>query len=64
MDDLLANACDLPDRMEPRLPLLTESEAHQLVEVLQHFGTMDHDWGAQARHFAAELAARVPSYDL
>lgn len=64
MDDLLADVSDLPNHIEPRLPLLTESEAHQLVEVLQHFGTMDHDWGAQARHFAAELAARVPSHDL
>ncbi|UXY25475.1 hypothetical protein [Streptomyces sp. HUAS TT20] len=64
MDDLLADVSDLPDRIEPRLPLLTESEAYQLVEVLQHFGTMDHDWGARARHFAAELAARAPSPDM
>ncbi|MFJ2847772.1 hypothetical protein ACIPD2_40120 [Streptomyces griseofuscus] len=33
------------------------------MDVLQHFGTTDDDWGAQARHFAAELAARVPSRD-
>ncbi|MFE0510848.1 hypothetical protein [Streptomyces sp. NPDC058964] len=60
----MADTADLPDRMEPRLPLLTVSEAQQLMEVLRHFGAMDHDWGAQARHFAAELAARVPLHDL
>ncbi|MFI1069627.1 hypothetical protein [Streptomyces puniciscabiei] len=46
---------------ESRLPLFTLTEAHQLLGVLQHFGTGDHDRGSQARHFAAELAARVPS---
>ncbi|MFJ8364623.1 hypothetical protein [Streptomyces sp. NPDC093984] len=61
MDDLLDAELDLPEATEPRLPLFTLSEAHQLLEVLQHFGATDHDWGAQARHFAAELAARVPS---
>ncbi|MGW7820088.1 hypothetical protein ACWGLF_18590 [Streptomyces puniciscabiei] len=45
------------------LPLLTLTEAHQLLDVLQYFGMTDHDRGAQARHFAAELAARVPSRD-
>ncbi|MER6738345.1 hypothetical protein [Streptomyces puniciscabiei] len=45
------------------LRLLTLTEAHQQLDVLQYFGMPDHDWGAQARHFAAELAARVPSRD-
>ncbi|MGW2426252.1 hypothetical protein ACWC0C_44885 [Streptomyces sp. NPDC001709] len=63
MDELLDPAFGMPELHEPRLPLLTLTEAHQLLDVLQHFGTMDHDWGAQARHFAAELAARVPSRD-
>ncbi|MET8446809.1 hypothetical protein [Streptomyces sp. NPDC005209] len=65
MDDHLpaADTSELLELEEPRLPLLTLSEAQQLLEVLQHFGATDHDWGAQARHFAAELAARVPSYD-
>ncbi|MEV6058010.1 hypothetical protein [Streptomyces sp. NPDC052107] len=53
----------MPELYEPRLPLLTLTEAHQLLDVLQHFGTTNHDWGAQARRFAAELAARVPSRD-
>ncbi|MER6736494.1 hypothetical protein [Streptomyces puniciscabiei] len=52
----------MPELYEPRLPLLTLTEAHQLLDVLQHFGTTDH-LGAQARHFTAELAARVPSRD-
>ncbi|GHE08482.1 hypothetical protein [Streptomyces alanosinicus] len=52
-----------PDAPEPRLPLLTLSEAQELLDVLRHFGSTDHDRGAQARHPAAELAARVPAYD-
>ncbi|MFJ3310113.1 hypothetical protein ACIPSA_45385 [Streptomyces sp. NPDC086549] len=60
----MAAEFDVPESTEPRLPLLTLSEAHELLRVLQHFGAMDHDWGAQARRFAAELAARVPSQDL
>ncbi|MFB7508251.1 hypothetical protein [Streptomyces broussonetiae] len=63
MDALPTSALRMPESPEPRLPLFTLSEAHELLDVLQHFGTTDHDWGAQARHFAAELAARVPSYD-
>ncbi|MEV6118300.1 hypothetical protein AB0L59_38985 [Streptomyces sp. NPDC052109] len=54
----------MPEPHEPRLPLFTLSEAHELLGVLQHFGGTDHDWGAQARHFAAELAARVPCRDV
>ncbi|MFA7755811.1 hypothetical protein V5F01_19950 [Streptomyces sp. NRRL B-2790] len=53
----------MPELHEPRLPLFTLSEAQELLDVLQHFGTTDHDWGARARHFAAELVARVPSHD-
>ncbi|MGW2649777.1 hypothetical protein ACWC2T_33940 [Streptomyces sp. NPDC001393] len=41
----------MPEPYEPRLPLFTLTEAHQLLDVLQHFGTTDHDWGARARHF-------------
>lgn len=63
MNELLGPALGMPEPHEPRLPLFTLSEAHELLDVLQHFGTTDHDWGAQARHFAAELAARVPSHD-
>jgi hypothetical protein len=43
--------------------LLTLTEAHGLLDVLQHFGSIDQDRGAQARHFAAELPARAPSRD-
>ncbi|MFJ3233956.1 hypothetical protein [Streptomyces sp. NPDC086787] len=64
MDDVVVGEYDLPEATELRLPLLTLSEAHELLEVLQHFGTTDHDWGAQARHFAAELVVRLPSPDL
>ncbi|TCR15952.1 hypothetical protein EV578_11564 [Streptomyces sp. BK205] len=53
----------MPELTEPRLALFTLSEAHELLDVLHHFGAAEHDWGAQARHFAAELAARVPSRD-
>ncbi|MFJ8097515.1 hypothetical protein [Streptomyces griseofuscus] len=56
-------ALGTPELYEPRLPLLTLTEAHGLLDVLQHFSAMDYDWGDQARHFAAELAARVPSRD-
>ncbi|AKL68112.1 hypothetical protein [Streptomyces sp. Mg1] len=63
MDDLLDVGFDLTEATEPRLPLFTMSEAHEPMEVLQHFGATHHGWGAQARHFAAELAARVPSRD-
>ncbi|GAA1042347.1 hypothetical protein GCM10009566_43700 [Streptomyces murinus] len=63
MDELVDPALDMPELYEPRLLLLTLTEARGLLDVLQHFGTMDHNWGAQARHFAAELAARVPSRD-
>ncbi|KUN09236.1 hypothetical protein AQI95_05160 [Streptomyces yokosukanensis] len=63
MNELLHPAPDAPDTPEPRLPLLTLTEAHELLDVLHHFGMTDHDWGAQARHLAAELAARVPIYD-
>ncbi|WBO68583.1 hypothetical protein [Streptomyces camelliae] len=63
MDEILDPAFGLHEPREPRLPLLTLSEAHELLDVLQHFGAIDHDWGAQARHFAAELAARVPSFE-
>ncbi|MFF9706635.1 hypothetical protein ACF1FE_36705 [Streptomyces griseofuscus] len=63
ISELLDPALDMPELYEPRLPLLTLTEAHGLMDVLQHFGTTNHDWGAQARHFAAELAALVPSRD-
>lgn len=63
MDELVDPVAGMPELHEPRLPLLTLSEAHELLDVLHHFGATDHDWGAQARHFAAELAARVPSRD-
>ncbi|MYU06111.1 hypothetical protein GTY81_19965 [Streptomyces sp. SID8366] len=63
MNELVGPALDMPELYEPRLPLLTLTEAHGLMEVLQYLGTTDDDWGAQARHFAAELAARVPSRD-
>ncbi|MER6032082.1 hypothetical protein [Streptomyces sp. NPDC001851] len=63
MDEPLDPAFGMAELHEPRLPLFTLAEAHQLLDVLQHFGTVDHDWGAQARHFAPELAARVPSHD-
>ncbi|MGW7529073.1 hypothetical protein [Streptomyces sp. NPDC054783] len=48
MDELLDPGFGMPELYEPRLPLLTLTEAHQLLDVLQHFGTMDHRWGAQA----------------
>ncbi|WEO99549.1 hypothetical protein A6P39_038955 [Streptomyces sp. FXJ1.172] len=63
VNELLDPAFRMPEPHEPRLPLFPLSEAHELLGVLRHFGTTDHDWGAQARHFAPELAARVPSYD-
>ncbi|MGW0882322.1 hypothetical protein [Streptomyces sp. NPDC002671] len=63
MDELPDSIYGMPELQEPRLPLFTLSEAHELLDVLQHFGTTDHDWGARARHFAAELAVRVPSRD-
>ncbi|WP_225102621.1 hypothetical protein [Streptomyces sp. CoH27] len=53
----------MPELYEPRLPLFTLTEAHQLLDALQHTDTQDHDCGAQARHFATELAARAPSRD-
>lgn len=61
MDDLLAAEFDPAEALDPRLPLFTLSEAHQLLDVLQHVAAGDDEWAAQARHFAAELAARVPS---
>ncbi|MEU9478013.1 hypothetical protein [Streptomyces sp. NPDC048191] len=64
MDELLHFSLGMPEPHDPRLPLFTLSEAHELLGVLQHFGSTDHDWGAQARHFAAELAARVPCRDV
>ncbi|MCQ9178650.1 hypothetical protein KMT30_06320 [Streptomyces sp. IBSBF 2953] len=64
MDDDLLDAGVMPDLTEPRLALFTLSEAHELLDVLYHFGAVDHDWGAQAGRFAAELAARVPSRDV
>jgi hypothetical protein len=60
-DDLLDADYAMPELTEPRLALFTLSEAHELLDLLRHFGAMDHSWGAQARHFAAELAGRVPS---
>ncbi|ANP49815.1 hypothetical protein J2Z21_004672 [Streptomyces griseochromogenes] len=63
MGELLDPSYGVPDLSEPRLPLFTPAEAHELLDVLQHFGTTDHDWGARARHFAAELAVRLPSVD-
>ncbi|MFI9256043.1 hypothetical protein [Streptomyces sp. NPDC053069] len=63
MDELLDPARDMPELHKPRLPLFTLSEVHELLDVLQHFGTTDHGWGARARHFAAELTARGPSRD-
>ncbi|MEU5537850.1 hypothetical protein [Streptomyces sp. NPDC020362] len=63
MEELLDPTPGMPELHEPRLPLFTLSEAQELLDVLQHFGTTDHDWGARARHFAAELVARVPSHD-
>ncbi|MFC8664024.1 hypothetical protein [Streptomyces sp. NPDC057199] len=60
-DDLLDADYTMPELTEPRLAFFTLSEAHELLDVLRHFGSEDHDWGAQARRFAAELAARVPS---
>ncbi|MEV6948553.1 DUF6417 family protein [Streptomyces sp. NPDC051172] len=62
-DDLLDADCLMPELTEPRLALFTLSEAHELLDVLHHFGAADHDWSAQARRFAAELAARVPSQE-
>ncbi|MFF3910539.1 hypothetical protein ACFYZJ_32350 [Streptomyces sp. NPDC001848] len=64
MDDDLLDADFAMELPEPRLALFTLSEAHELLDVLHHFGAADHDWGAQARRFAAELAARVPSRDV
>ncbi|MFF4041094.1 hypothetical protein [Streptomyces sp. NPDC001816] len=49
MGELLDPAFGMPELYEPRLPLFTLTEAHQLLDVLQHFGTTDH--------------ARVPSRD-
>lgn len=63
MGELMDPSYGTPELCEPRLPLFTLSEAHELLDVLQHFGTTDHDWGARARHFAAELAVRIPSAD-
>jgi hypothetical protein len=62
-NDLLYVDYAMPELSEPRLALFTLSEAHELLHVLHHFGAADHDWGAQARRFAAELAARVPSQE-
>ncbi|MFG2463468.1 hypothetical protein ACGFWE_41350 [Streptomyces sp. NPDC048523] len=62
-DDLLDAHCSMPELTEPRLALFTLSEAHELLDVLHHFSAIEDDWAAQARHFAAELAARVPSRD-
>lgn len=62
-DDLLDADYAMPELSEPRLALFTLSEAHELLNVLHHFGAADHDWGAQARCFATELAARVPSQE-
>ena len=61
VDDLLDADYGMPELSEPRLPLFTETEAHELLAVLRHFGAESHDWGVQARGFALELAARVPS---
>ncbi len=63
MDGPLDPALGMPELYEPRLPLFTLTEAHQLLDALQHTDTQDHDCGAQARHFATELAARAPSRD-
>ncbi|MFI1073236.1 hypothetical protein [Streptomyces puniciscabiei] len=45
----------MPEVYESRLPLFRPTEARQLLDVLQHLGTMDHDRGVQARHFAASV---------
>ncbi|MGW1910835.1 hypothetical protein ACWCQS_08920 [Streptomyces sp. NPDC002076] len=63
MDELLDPTFGMPELYESRLPLFTLTEALQLLDVQQRFGTVDHDWGAQAHQFAAELAARVPWRD-
>ncbi|MFC3574198.1 DUF6417 family protein [Streptomyces yaanensis] len=63
MDDLLAADFDPAELYEPRLPVLTLSEAHDLLELLEHFSAFDNSWGDRARRFAAELVVRVPSRD-
>lgn len=63
MDELLDPTLGMPELYEPRLPLLTLTEAHELLEVLRHFSWTDHEWAAQAGRYAAELAARIPSRD-
>ncbi|MGN5377470.1 hypothetical protein BIV25_07175 [Streptomyces sp. MUSC 14] len=62
-DELLEHAIGSPESHGPRLLLFTLAETHELLGVLQHFGTTDHDRGAWPCHFAAELAARVPFHD-
>ena len=62
-DDELLHTTLPADATQPRLPLLTLSEAHELLEVLRHFAAADSDFRPQARHFAAELAGRIPSQD-
>lgn len=59
--DSIDDDYDMPELTEPRLPVITVAEAHELLEVLRHFSDAEHHWGNRARHLAMELAARVPS---
>ncbi|MEU6091650.1 hypothetical protein ABZ865_33750 [Streptomyces sp. NPDC047085] len=63
MDDVLDADFDPAELYEPRLPLFTLSQAYDLLEMLNHFSAFDDSWGGQARRYAAELAARLPSPD-
>lgn len=61
--DAIDENYNMPDLTEPRLPLFTLSEAHELLELLRHFSDAEQPWGALARHLAMEVAAQVPSAD-
>ncbi|MEU9197788.1 hypothetical protein [Streptomyces hundungensis] len=61
MDDLDAPLAD--DYLdEPRLPLLTLTEARDAVRLLQHLANReDGDTAHEARQLAGDLAYRLPS---
>lgn len=51
---------DCPYSDEPRLPLITLSEAHEMVALLLHLGDESTDEGCRAAQLASDIALRLP----
>ncbi|WP_086824869.1 hypothetical protein [Streptomyces sp. NRRL B-24572] len=51
---------DYPYSDEPRLPLITLSEAHETVALLLHLGDESTDEGRRAVQLASDIALRLP----